>query len=1066
MRPPTTAAKVLGFTAFLATIPGLILATALNASAAPGATLRPVPVPDAIKAAGFDRAGSLAPALRNLSGTVTVSVAMSKSPVAASVPEGALSTRSLPSRANQRGRTADVVSQQDHVISQARKLGAKPLGRATLAANVVAMTIPAKNLAKLAKLSGVVSVKPVGRYKMLADPGGSGSLAQAADYVEATQVRDAGHDGTGVKVAVLDSGVDYTHAYLGGPGTRAAYVACYAGASGKAYDVAPVGPCADLFGPSAPKVKGGFDFVGETWPTTAPVPDPNPIDRGGHGTHVSDIVGGRSADGSHKGIAPGVDLYALKVCSAVTNTCDGPAILQAIDWALDPNNDGDISDAVDIVNLSLGQDYGQEQDDSTLALDNLVRAGVVAVAAAGNAADRPFILSSPSAAPRAISVAQTALPDDKLYSIRVDSPTISGLPGNTIRNARLQPWSPAPSTTIAAPLAQPGANHEGCTAATFAGFPTGAVALIKRGTCNVSLKAQNAQAAGASAVIIWNNLPGDPPVFSFGGGVPVTVPTLSISMDHGTRLSDAVTAGPVRVTIDPAATTSLANTTVGTSSRGPTVSGVRAKPDIGAPGAWLSAEVGTGDGQTSFSGTSGATPVIAGAAALLLDRFPGATPAVVKSRLLNGASTQNRTPAPDGSFYPTPVTRVGAGEVRVAPAVNATGVLRSRKAGAGNIGVGLRHVTKPTTYTVWMRLTNTGTQRKTYLISPDFRDSADAASTAVRVSAPDAVRVPANGKTDFKIKVRIDPKKLDAWPFTHAAGYTGDGSELNGPEFDGYLKAIAADETLHLGWTVLPHRSAKVSAKKKPSADGQPRVELTNTSAALDGGVNVFGLTGTSPRMPKPGPGQPGSSGSNVAVIDLAAVGVRDDVSEGIIQFGVAGHRRQTIPLYPAGYQVDVDTNRDGTPDYAVLQMEAGGPGMSGQSLVYVVNVATKQATPYFFTNADFDVSTQVLAAPLSALGLTRGSTFDFRVLAFDNYFTGLVSDAILGQTWTVGAEKFSLAGSADSLVVPSGRTVQVGVSERRQPVASSQTGLLLLFDDAAKRDAQAVQLAAGEVTP
>jgi hypothetical protein len=365
-----------------------------------------------------------------------------------------------------------------------------------------------------------------------------------------------------------------------------------------------------------------------------------------------------------------------------------------------------------------------------------------------------------------------------------------------------------------------------------------------------------------------------------------------------------------------------------------------------------------------------------------------------------------------------------------------------------------------------MRLTNTGTQRKTYLISPDFRDSADAASTAVRVSAPDAVRVPANGKTDFKIKVRIDPKKLDAWPFTHAAGYTGDGSELNGPEFDGYLKAIAADETLHLGWTVLPHRSAKVSAKKKPSADGQPRVELTNTSAALDGGVNVFGLTGTSPRMPKPGPGQPGSSGSNVAVIDLAAVGVRDDVSEGIIQFGVAGHRRQTIPLYPAGYQVDVDTNRDGTPDYAVLQMEAGGPGMSGQSLVYVVNVATKQATPYFFTNADFDVSTQVLAAPLSALGLTRGSTFDFRVLAFDNYFTGLVSDAILGQTWTVGAEKFSLAGSADSLVVPSGRTVQVGVSERRQPVASSQTGLLLLFDDAAKRDAQAVQLAAGEVTP
>ena len=111
-------------------------------------------------------------------------------------------------------------------------------------------------------------------------------------------------------------------------------------------------------------------------------------------------------------------------------------MLEGIDWALDPNGDGDISDAMDVVNLSIGSPYGQEQDDTTLAIDNAVRAGVVAVLSAGNNADRPFIVGSPSTAARAISVAQTALPDDKLQTIETDK-------GITVRNSRLQTWSTA-----------------------------------------------------------------------------------------------------------------------------------------------------------------------------------------------------------------------------------------------------------------------------------------------------------------------------------------------------------------------------------------------------------------------------------------------------------------------------------------------------------------------------------------------------------------------------------------------------------------------------------------------
>lgn len=1048
----TTKARLLGLAAGVVALPGLVLTTAGSASAAPGSPdgARPVPVSAAAKAAGLDKAGSLAPALRGAKGTVTVSVALSQQPVGASVAQDSLQTGALPSKASQQAQTSAVKAQQDKVIGQARGLGAKALGRASRAANVVAMTIPANKLADLVKISGVVSVKPMAKYETQADAGGSGSLAQAADYLQATAPRQQGIDGRGVKVAVLDSGVDYTHAYLGGPGTTAAYEACFAQAT-----TLPTGACAALFGPTAPKVKGGYDFVGETWdgsvdPTEDP--DPNPIDEEGHGTHVSDIIGGRSADGTHKGIAPGVDLYAVKVCSAVATSCSGVAILQGIDWSMDPNGDGDISDAMDVMNLSLGSSYGQEQDDSTVAINTAVRAGIVAVISAGNSADRPFIVGSPSTAERAISVAQTALPDDKLYTITTSA-------GITVRNSKLQSWSPAPTAPITAPLAEPSGSIFGGSPADFANFPAGAIALVQRGGgINASAKAQNAQAGGASAVIIWNNVPGDPPDFSFGSGPAVTIPTLTISLADGQRLANAVRAGTITATIDPAATTSLTNTTVGTSSRGPAISGIRSKPDIGAPGAWLSAEVATGTGQTNFGGTSGAAPVISGAAALVIQKFPRATPQIVKARLLNNASTANRTPDANANLYATPVTRIGAGEVRIAPALNAKDILLNRQSGGtGNIGLGLPHVTAKTTYDVKVAIGNTAPRTQTYTLTPQFRDPADAATGAVTVTGPKSVTVVSGGVVDVVLKLTIDPAKLAEWPFTHSAGLAGDGSALNGPEFDGNLLATSPSGTVHLGWTVLPERSADVSTS--PSVKVGDKLTLANNSKVLDGAASVFALTGTSPRIPRPAPGTPGSAGSNVALIDLAAAGVRDDVTTDVIQFAVAGQRRQTVPLYPAGYEVDVDTNRDGTADYAVFQQEASGFGASGQSLVYVLNIATKASAAYYYTDANFDSSTQVLSAPLSALGLSRGQTFDFSVLAFDNYYSGLVTDAIVGQTWTVGSEKFALQGGADEITVPAGGTLKPTVSKSASAGTTTQSGLLFLFDNAATRDYQAVRV-------
>src|SRR5437762_6236117 len=96
-------------------------------------------------------------------------------------------------------------------------------------------------------------------------------------------------------------------------------------------------------------------------------------------------------------------------------------------------------------------------------------------------------------------------------------------------------------------------------------------------------------------------------------------------------------AGPVQVSIDPASRLSLANTMADTSSRGPSQIGAFIKPDVGAPGAWTSAVAGSGTIERPFSGTSGATPVVAAAAVLLRQAHPGDDPAAIKERLIGTA---------------------------------------------------------------------------------------------------------------------------------------------------------------------------------------------------------------------------------------------------------------------------------------------------------------------------------------------------------------------------------------------------------------------------------------------
>src|SRR3989442_8802164 len=339
-----------------------------------------------------------------------------------------------------------------------------------------------------------------------------------------------------------------------------------------------------------------------------------------------------------------------------------------MEFALDPNSDGNLSDAVDVINMSLGSSYGQAEDDLSEASTNSVNFGVVVVASAGNSADRPYIVSSPSTAPGVISVAATMHPLAKMYL--VETPTTP--PVGSI----WQSWSLAPSLVSATLVydTTSASTARGCTNAAggnpWVGTPhLGQILLIDRGLCAVSRKVANAGAAGAVAAVIANNVaqaPGDlPPTFSFGGGVQ-TISGYTITQADGNALK--ASALGQTATINPANAIGLVKNMAPFSSRGPSYSNNAIKPDIGAPGTdIISAEAGTGTGRTPFAGTSASAPVITGTAALLVEAYPTRTPGEIKALLMDTPWTNNvnQPLIPSGGL--APITRNGGGQARSEP---------------------------------------------------------------------------------------------------------------------------------------------------------------------------------------------------------------------------------------------------------------------------------------------------------------------------------------------------------------------------------------------------------------
>jgi minor extracellular serine protease Vpr len=895
--------------------------------------------------------------------------------------------------------------------------GATTIGSVQRVLNAVFVEADAESLASIASDPAVERVAPVGDYEL--------DLSETVPYIGASAVQATGVDGSGVEVAVLDSGIDYTHANLGGPGTLEAYEA--------AYGTSPSDPrntTLDGLFPTA-KVVGGYDFVGESWPNGPEVPDPDPIDFEGHGTHVADIIAGVG------GVAPGASLYAVKVCSAVSSSCSGIALIQGMEFSADPNGDGRTRDRVDIINMSLGSNYGQPfDDDLSLAVEGATALGILTVASAGNASDKPYIVGTPSATPSALSVAQTQVPSAGLQLLTMES-----LPAPV--PAVFQPWSTPPAGVISGPLQYgngAGGNLLGCDA-----FPPGSldgkVVLVDRGGCNFTLKVKNVGVAGGIVGIIGLVSPDAPFSGGDGGDRPIDIPGYMVSQADNLALRARV--GQI-LTVDPGNQLPLVGQMVGSSSRGPSNSYQQIKPEIGAPGASVSAIAGSGTGTGPFGGTSGAAPMVSGAAALLLDGFstnqrsngggnakglvlrPGET----KALLMNNAETDIDI---DPFLGLAEITRIGGGEVRPDRAIAAPTAAWDNGAPQAALSFGMHEVSQTVTLTKTVRIRNFSNEPHTYAITPTFRFAGDATG-AVTPSAPATVVVkPGLGQdATFDISLTIDPALLPG-NFMNSGSNGASGAALSANEFDGYLVLDnGKGHVINLPWHVLPRKAAETVAESDtfPAGSSPATVGLTNTGAGT-AQLDAYALLAESPEIPS------GPMGSQSPVPDIKSVGINTyPVPAGFCSgspsflwaFAVDTWEDQSH-LLPVSHQIYLDTDQNGIDDYVVLNRDLSGLGTitDGRQLAWVLNLATGSASAFFFAEHATNTGNTVLLVCGEQIGMNATdlgvNQVDMDVVAQDFYFGG-PGDSVEGLTVTPLGERF-YGVAAD---IPGGSTGSIDI--------------------------------------
>ncbi|EEZ77857.1 PA domain protein [Actinomyces sp. oral taxon 848 str. F0332] len=518
-----------------------------------------------------------------------------------------------------KGGATKTIAAQQRVFRNAAPKDVKVTDSYSKVWNGVAVKAEDKDLDKILKAKNVKAVFPVLASKPPKEPAqkedGKPNLNVSGELTGVTEARNKlGLTGKGVKIGIIDTGIDIDHPAFGGSGV----------------------PGSATFPTS--KVVAGYDFVGDEYNGSSssekynpvPKPDPLPKDCMGHGTSVASIAAGNDAAKKFKGVAPDAKLGAYKIAGC-EGGFDSDVLLAAMERAT--------KDGMDVVNMSLGLPFASWPNyPVATAADAMADSGIVLTSAAGNEGESGvFSTNTPSVARKAISVGS------------VDSGEISS---NTFRgpDGKLVPYdtvagSPWPPTAGKVELATyPDGKKTGGVDLPGTPFKGKAVLVSLGGNAAADQKFAAAEKDGAAAVVFYDESDSIAPVFKIAEGKPgPKLPVIQIKYAEAKKLETTIAAGPASIewTDEEFAIRREDGGLVAFSSSFGLAADLTVKPDVLAPGESVYAAIPTkkqGDNAYRFRyGTSMASPHAAGAAALLLQSNTALNPGDVRTVLQNTA---------------------------------------------------------------------------------------------------------------------------------------------------------------------------------------------------------------------------------------------------------------------------------------------------------------------------------------------------------------------------------------------------------------------------------------------